>query len=58
MLGPGHLESVYELALEEEFKLQGVPVERQARFALHYKGKLVGEGRLDFLVGGIIKRCG
>jgi GxxExxY protein len=50
MLGPGYQESVYELALETEFELRSIPFRRQMPFSLQYKGKLVGEGRLDFLV--------
>jgi len=51
-LGPGYLESVYEEALAIEFGLQGIPFERQKTIAAIYKGRPVGEGRLDFLVAG------
>jgi GxxExxY protein len=54
ILGPGYLESVYEEALAIEFHLRGIPFERQVPFALDYKGNPVGEGRLDFLVGGML----
>jgi GxxExxY protein len=53
-LGPGFAESIYELALESEFELRSIPFQRQAEFAIHYKGRQVGEGRLDFLVGGCL----
>jgi GxxExxY protein len=53
-LGPGYDESVYELALAAELELRKIPFQRQARFAVQYKGRLVGEGRLDFLVGGCL----
>src|SRR5581483_3797457 len=51
-LGPGYIEEVYEEALCEELRLSKIPFQRQAAFAIHYKGKKVGEGRLDLLVGG------
>ena len=50
-LGPGFLEGVYEDALAVEFRLRGIPIERQKLIAVGYKGDPVGEGRLDFLVG-------
>lgn len=49
-LGPGYLESVYEEALAVELTLRGIPFARQAVFGLDYKGHVIGEGRLDFLV--------
>ena len=53
-MGPGFLESVYEGALAIELNLRNVPFERQSKIALQYKGQAVGEGRLDFLVGGCL----
>lgn len=49
-LGPGYLESVYEEALGVELGLRNIPFVRQRPFAVTYKGKPVGEGRLDLLV--------
>lgn len=49
-LGPGLLESVYEEGLAHEFDLRGVRYERQKRVDLMYKGKRIGDHRLDFLV--------
>ena len=49
-LGPGYLESVYEEALAYEFELSGIGFQRQFLFALDYRGRPVGAGRLDFLV--------
>ncbi len=49
-LGPGFLESVYEDALELGFQLQGLLDGRQKPVAVVYQERLVGEGRLDFLV--------
>lgn len=49
-LGPGHPESVYELALAVEMELHGIRFQRKAVYTLTYNGRPVGEGRLDFLV--------
>jgi len=53
-LGPGFLESVYEEALAIEFRIRGVPHERQKVIAIGDKTAAVGEGRLDFLVAGCL----
>ena len=51
VLGPGLLESAYELALERELALRGFSVERQKPVPLEYKGMPLGDGfRLDLLV--------
>ena len=51
LLGPGLLESAYELALERELVLRGMSVERQKVVPLEYKGIALGDGfRLDLLV--------
>ena len=49
-LGPGFPESVYERALEIEFKKQGLAFERQKRFRVSYEGGVVGDFRADFVV--------
>jgi GxxExxY protein len=52
-LGPGLLESVYELALAEEFHARGIPFERQTIIPIRYRDLVLDMGlRLDFLVGG------
>ena len=49
-LGNGFLEPVYQEALEEEFKLQGIPYEREKLLPVRYKGKkLSKEYFADFL---------
>ena len=53
-LGPGYIESVYEEALCIELENQNVPFQRQVKVAVEYKGKRVGEGRLDLLVANIL----
>lgn len=53
-LGPGFSEQVYEEALALEFALGGVPYERQPAIEIRYKGRLVGWGRPDFVVGGVL----
>ena len=51
VLGPGLLESAYELALERELVLRGHAVERQKPVSLTYKGTSLGDGfRIDLLV--------
>ncbi len=49
-LGPGYLECVYEEALAVELEMRGVAFERQMPFAVVYKRKQIGEGRLDLFV--------
>jgi GxxExxY protein len=49
-LGPGFLEGVYEEALSVEFRLRGIPFERQKAISVGYEVIPVGEGRLDFLI--------
>ena len=44
------MESVYEEALSIELTIRGIPIERQKRIAVSYKGYNIGEGRIDLLV--------
>lgn len=51
VLGPGLLESAYELALERELRLLGHDARRQIPVPLEYKGASLGDGfRIDVLV--------
>jgi GxxExxY protein len=50
-LGPGLLEGVYEKALCIEFDLRKIPFKQQHRVGIVYKGRPVGQGKLDLLVG-------
>jgi GxxExxY protein len=49
-LGPGLREKTYDEALAIEMLERGVPFERQVRIPVEYKGHLVGEYGLDFIV--------
>ena len=51
-MSPGFLESIYEQALCVELSCRQVPFRRQVPVQVEYKGKLVGQGQLDLLVGG------
>ena len=51
-LGPGFIEGIYEEALALEFQAQGITFERQKAVPVLYRGTLVGNHRLDFLVEG------
>lgn len=50
-LGPGLLESVYEVTLAHKLKAHGLSVERQAAVAISYDGQRFDEGfRADLIV--------
>lgn len=51
-LGPGHLESAYQRAMEIELEHRRIPFQRQVPVMLIYRSQSVGEGRLDLLVEG------
>ncbi len=54
-LGPGLLESVYEVCLAHEFSRQGIGFERQVSLPIQYKGLKLDAGlRLDMIVQGQI----
>lgn len=54
-LGPGLLESVYELCLAEELNSRGCSVERQVRLPIRYKDKLLdAQLRLDLMVNNCV----
>lgn len=53
--GPGLVEKVYEEAMVEEFKLQGLIFERQLQLPIIYKGKQLSVPlRLDLKVNGLV----
>lgn len=51
-LGPGLPEVTYVNALELVLKSDAIPYEREHRFEVLFDGQRVGEGRIDFWVGG------
>ena len=54
-LGPGLLESVYEIALAHELKKRGLAVERQIPIPVVYDGLSFDEGfRADIVVAGLV----
>jgi GxxExxY protein len=53
-LGPGLLESVYELALAHELKLRGVHINHQIPIDLQYKGESLGKG---FVIDVLVDEC-
>lgn len=50
VLGPGLLESAYEEALSVELEEAGLAYQRQLPVPILYKGRTLGEYRLDLLV--------
>ena len=54
-LGPGLLESVYEVLLADALREIGIAVERQKPIPIRFRGKLFDEGfRADLVVEGIL----
>jgi GxxExxY protein len=53
-LGPGLLEHLYESALCIEFEDAGMQYLRQLRVPARYKGRVLGEYRVDLVVGDAV----
>jgi GxxExxY protein len=51
VLGPGFLESIYEQALCVELRQRSVEFVRQPVIEVAYEGTVIGEHRLELLVG-------
>jgi GxxExxY protein len=51
-LGAGLTEIMYEEALCHEFDLQGIAHRRQVPVNVSYKGKAIGQARIDLVVEG------
>jgi GxxExxY protein len=49
-LGPGFLESIYELALRMELQRNGIKFRFQEEAIVSYKGEKVGTHRFDFVI--------
>jgi GxxExxY protein len=50
VLGPGLIESIYEAALCFELDDRGIKYSRQVSIPAYYKGRLLGDYRVDFIV--------
>ena len=54
-LGPGLLEGVYEACLMEELSLRSIPVKRQVKVPISYKGRKINTDlRIDLLVSDVV----
>jgi len=53
-LGPGLLEPLYESALCIELEERGMSYARQLRLPAYYKGRLLGEYRIDLVVSDAV----
>jgi len=53
-LGPGLLETIYENALVVELELEGLSYKQQLAIPVIYKGKSLGDYRLDLLVNELV----
>ena len=54
-LGPGLMETVYEIILAHELKQRGLQVERQVRVSIEYRGILFDEGyRADIILNDCV----
>ena len=54
-LGPGLLESVYEVLMADELRLRGLRVERQVVVPITYRGRTFSEGfRADLTIEGLV----
>ena len=50
-LGPGLLEVVYERAMAMELERRTIPFKRQVEMPVSYRGSVIGEHRVELLVG-------
>jgi GxxExxY protein len=51
-LGPGFVESIYEEAMCIELERARVPFGRQVAINIQYRGRVLGQARLDLLIAG------
>jgi GxxExxY protein len=51
-LGPPYSEQIYEEALAMEFDARKISYSRQHEIEVTYRGRVIGTGRIDFLVEG------
>jgi GxxExxY protein len=50
LVGPGYLEAAYEEALAAELELRAIPFKRQVAITPTYKGRAIGQGKVDLLI--------
>lgn len=53
-LGPGLLETIYESALCIELDSRRISYATQTRLPVYYKGRRLGEHRIDLVVAGLV----
>ncbi len=53
-LGPGLLENIYEDAMVVEFELDGLHYKQQLKLPVVYKGRQLGEYRIDLMVEDLV----
>jgi GxxExxY protein len=54
-LGPGLVQTVYEIVLADELYRRGVPVERQKAIAIRYEGLIFDDAfRADLVVASVV----
>jgi GxxExxY protein len=51
-LGPAYSEDIFKEALDMEMTARNIAFSRQHRFQVSYRGRVIGTGRLDYLVEG------
>ena len=54
VLGAGFLESVYGDALAIELDQRDIIFQKEVEVSVNYKGKKVGTGRMDFVIGNTL----
>ena len=54
VLGPGLLEPLYETAMSIELEDRGLAFTRQIHVPAYYKGRLLGQYRVDLIVEGLV----
>lgn len=54
ILGNGFQEVIYQRALAIEFRMPGIPFEREKEMPIYYKEEYLGKRRVDFLVNEIL----
>lgn len=53
-LGNGFREAIYQKALEIEMTDEGIAFSREHVMPIYYKGKQIGNSRVDFLIEGVV----